>query len=152
TWDLDKLRFGNGTTSSNTTNTIDPNGLNVPQQVLQSSLQTFTGTPNINYDIALGDGSYRVSLIFVEYFNLTPADRQFDVVLNGNTVATDYSIIVAAGGSNKATSLTFDVTATGGNGISVDLLKKSSGTTPTIAAIEITRINPVTPPWKASVD
>jgi Ca2+-binding RTX toxin-like protein len=149
-WQADSYR----TTSAsnyNTSTAIDPNGLDVPQSILQNMLvANYSGVPDIKYQIPLLDGSYHVTLIFADNQATAIGQRTFDIKANGTTFATNFDAFKAAGGANKATSYSFDVSASAGAGLFLDLASKVGSAT--LSGIQISRIAPVAKPWTASLD
>ncbi len=90
---------GGGTTSSGAR--IDTRGVTnpAPQAVYQTQrYSNFTYTiPNLT-----PSASYRVRLHFAELFDTGPAQRLFNVLLNGAQVLTNFDIYSAAGGFQRA--------------------------------------------------
>jgi len=92
---------------------IDTSGLvsPAPQAVYQSErygnfTYTFTGlTPGMNY---------KVRLHLAETYWTAVGQRRFNVLINGAQVLTNFDIIAAAGGANKATIQEFTNTANSG--------------------------------------
>ncbi len=86
--------------------------------------------------------TYRVRLHFVEYGSTAAGQRFFNVVINGQTVLTNFDIFAAAGGQNRAVVREFDTRA---NEFGIISLQTRFGTgavdlNPSISAIEV---NPV---------
>ncbi|MBC9882178.1 LEPR-XLL domain-containing protein, partial [Bradyrhizobium sp. INPA01-394B] len=149
-WIADTYRIGTAA-NYNTTTAIDPNGLDVPQAILQSMLvATSSNALDIKYQIPLSDGSYRVTLIFADNQATSVGQRTFDIKANGTTFASGFDVFRSAGGANKATSYSFDVNASAGGGLSLDLAPKINYAI--LSGIQITRITPVAKPWTASLD
>src|SRR5262249_30716561 len=91
-----------------------------PQAVYQSYAQASYGEgQELAYQLRVPDGAYTVRLHFAEPSYNYAGSRIFDVRLQGATVQAGYDIYAAAGGMNKATTLSFAVAATGGRGIKV---------------------------------
>ena len=98
--------------------TVNANGLDVPQAVLQNMLLfNFNGTPTTKYSIPVAAGTYQVTLLFVDTQSTAAGQREFNILANGVAEATNYDVFKAAGGANTATEVTFDVTTSGGTGI-----------------------------------
>jgi endoglucanase Acf2 len=55
--------------------------------------------------------AHTVSLHFAEFFWTTAGQRQFNVIINGAQVLTNFDIIAVAGGPNRASQQNFSVTA-----------------------------------------
>jgi len=79
-----------------------------------------------DYALPVPDGSYTVRLHFASPSN-NPNDYKFDIKLNGTTVQSDYDVEAMAGGAFKATSLSFPVNASGGDGITLQLVTTGNG-------------------------
>ena len=149
-WLADIYRIGNAS-NYNTTTPINPNGLDVPQAILQNMLvANYSGVPDIKYQIPLLDGSYHVTLIFADNQATAVGQRTFDIKANGTTFATSFDVFKSAGSANKATSYSFDVSASAGAGLLLDLASKVGSAI--LSGIQISRITPVAKPWTASLD
>jgi hypothetical protein len=101
--------FSGGATVSST-NTIDTSGVSnpAPMAVYQSNRYgNFTYTiPNL----AAGK-SYTARLHFAETYWTTTGKRTFNISINGQQVLTNFDIVAAAGGPNKAVVEQFSATA-----------------------------------------
>lgn len=108
TWAADTDYSGGGTYSVSsaisTTGVTNP----APQAVYQSARQgTFTYTvPGLT-----AGASYTVNLHFAELYFTTTGTRQFNVAINGTNVLTNFDIVAAAGGGDKAVVKSFTATA-----------------------------------------
>ena len=70
---------------------------------------------NFSYKIPVANGSYRVTLGFLEPTRNTPVGaRVFSVSANGSTVITDLDIVDQAGAAQTAMVRTFDATVSNG--------------------------------------
>jgi hypothetical protein len=111
-----------------------------------STTHTITNTPNptlyqterygdFSYQFTVPNGSYSVILKFAEIYWSSPAQRVFNVAINGTAVLTDFDIVAAAGAPYTAIDETFPVTVTG----SSITIQFTTGTAdlPKISAIEI---------------
>lgn len=78
------------------------------------------------YRLDVKDGRYKVTLYFAESKDLTPGERLFDIVINGQTLIHDLDL-AAAYGYAMAIKKTFVVDATGGRGIQIDLPARKGG-------------------------
>ena len=91
----------NGGSTSATTTTIDTSGTTnlAPPEVYQTERYgDFTYTiPNL-----IPGAAYTVRLHFAEIYWTQAGQRQFNVAINGQQVLTNFDIIAAAGGPNKA--------------------------------------------------
>jgi hypothetical protein len=90
---------------------------------------------NPTYQFAVVNGNYTVNLKFAELYFTSAGSRKFNVVINGQTVLTNFDVVAAAGGGLKAVDRAFPVTVTNGQ-IVIQLVTVLS--TPTLNAIEIT--------------
>ncbi len=106
----------------------------------------------LSFDMDVPDGAYKVTLYFTEFY--TYAQRPVDIRLQGQTVESNFNILTAAGGvANKAVARTFTVDVTGGKGILLDLVNRSTqGWQPIISAIEVTEVVPASGTWLASLE
>ncbi len=116
-----------------------------PQAVYQSYAQAAYGAGNqLAYNLPVPDGAYTVRLDFAEPYQYVGAgQRLFDVMLQGQVVQADYDIVAAAGAGQKATALTFTVSAAGGSGIALALVNDVSSSYPALlSGIEVSAANP----------
>lgn len=83
-------------------------------------------------------GQYTVNLKFAELFLMPPAERRFNVAINGMAVLTDFNIAAEGGYCTAVDKLFAMINVTGGQ-ITIQL---STGTAnvPVINAIEITKV------------
>jgi len=79
------------------------------------------GTAAFTYTIPnLTAGSnYAVRLHFAETYFTAAGDREFNVVINGTQVLTNFDIVAAAGGANAAVTRSFTATANGSGQITL---------------------------------
>ena len=68
----------------------------------------------VQYQFSAPNGSYTVTLKFAETFFTSAGQRVFNIVLNGQQVATNFDIVAAAGGPNIAIDESFPVSVTNG--------------------------------------
>ena len=117
--------------------TIDTSGVTnpAPQSVYQTYL-TSSSTGKIAYQLPVANGTYTIRLHFADFAGVSPGQRKFDIKLQGATVVSNFDIVATAGGGGKATTQTFTVTASGGQGIRLDLVAPQFQT-PLLNAIEL---------------
>ena len=126
-WSAD-YGYANGATFS-TTNAISGTSDPTPYQTERWS----TGT--LQYGFTVPNGTYAVTLKFAEiYFNNTPGQRVFNIVINGTTVASNFDITAQAGGANIAVDRTYSVNVISGQ-IVIQLVSVVQN--PKISAIQI---------------
>ncbi|MEO6842783.1 MAG: right-handed parallel beta-helix repeat-containing protein [Bradyrhizobium sp.] len=130
---------------------VNANGYDIPQAVLQDYSILYGNNANSatgNYAVPVTDGTYQVSLIFVDPGSSGVGQRLFNVTANGVNQATNFDVYKAAGGADKATELTFNVTASGGLGIGLNF----HGVTgyPIVSGIQISRIKASPTTWTAN--
>ncbi len=145
-WLADRYRTGGtATTVGNTVNTslvIDP----APATVYQSYARAASGVGQIlNYSLPVPNGNYQIRLHFVEPTQTAANARRFDIRLQGATVQAGFDIFAAAGGTRIATARTYSVTASGGSGITLDLVNLISSQEAVLSAIEVWTANPTAP-------
>ena len=89
------------------------------------------------------DGTYSIRLHFAEP-SYNAGTRKFDVKLQGSVPVggANYDIAAAAGGLNKATTLSFTVTASGGGGIHLELVNDTANYPAILSGIELSQANP----------
>ena len=68
----------------------------------------------VQYQFAAPNGSYTVILKFAETWLTARGERVFNIVLNGQQVATNFDIVAAAGGPNIAIDEPFPVNVSNG--------------------------------------
>jgi hypothetical protein len=111
-WVADK-DFSGGTalTYTNTVSTSLLSGTVPPATVLQS--QRYGNGSSFTYTIPgyTSGSSHTVTLYFVENYVTGTAKREFNVLINGTQVLTNYDVYAAAGGQFKAVEKSFTSTA-----------------------------------------
>ena len=115
-----------------------------PQGVYQSYVYA-NGTvgQGLSWQLPVSDGQYIVRLHFADdYTYVQPGYRQFDIQLDGQTVTSNFDIRAEAGNSHKAVVKDYNVTVSGGQGIDLDLITKTSGWGAEISGIEVLRMVP----------
>ena len=144
----DAFSFG-GTYTGSITNAINLSGVAnpAPMSVYQSYRYTDSNTPGdgFGYQLAVPDGTYTITLHFEDPSYYGVGQRKFDIKLQNVLVQDEYDVFAAAGGQYKAASLTFTVTASGGNGIKLEFLNGSTGlynNTAFVCGIELWQANP----------
>jgi hypothetical protein len=70
---------------------------------------------NFGYTIPAENGSYTLKLHFAECYYSAAGQRKMTVTVNGVTVLSNYDIFVAAGGKNRAVTVSVPVTVTNGS-------------------------------------
>ena len=95
----------------------------------------------MTFHLPVANGTYQMVLDFVEPDNIAAGQRQFDIIINGQTVAANVDVVALAGGYNSAVSLSFTVTVSGGQGINLALKNDSASYGAIISGIEIRRAN-----------
>jgi hypothetical protein len=88
----------------------------------------------LTYNFPVANGQYTVNLKFAETYMTGAGQRVFNILINGQTVESNFDIFAAAGGANKAIDKSYPVTVTGG---SIAIQMNSSVENPTVSAIEI---------------
>jgi hypothetical protein len=142
-WQANRYQTTSASTSS--ADTVDISGVvdPAPYVIYQRSAISYYGYGNsIAWDIPVEDGDYVVRLHFVETRSSYIGGSVFDILLQDETVEANVDIYDQAGGRYIALVKDFDVIATGGSGISLDLINRSNYSGATISAIEILRVVP----------
>ncbi|MDB4966741.1 MAG: hypothetical protein JWN44_2430 [Myxococcales bacterium] len=88
------------------------------------------------YAFAMAAGNYNVTLKFAEYYVTGVGERQFDVSINGNKVLTNFDILAAAGGANKAVDRSFAVSLPNDGTVTIEL-SPGAAQNPKVDAIAI---------------
>lgn len=133
------------TTGSNATLGQPINTTGVANAAPESVYRTVFFASNVNraaWAIPVADGVYTIRLHFADESYVSANQRLFDIKLQGATVRTQFDIVAAAGGGAKAVILDFDVTASGGSGINLELIRIGNTYNPIISGIEILAVNP----------
>ncbi len=89
----------------------------------------------MEWDFPVTPGRYTVNLFFAETFGA--GSRTFDVSIEGGSVLTNFDVVAAAGGQNRAVSRSFTIQADGV--IDIDFFP-AAGAPPLVNAIEIVRV------------
>ena len=123
------------------TDAVDTSGLSDPAP--EAVYQTYSNAPygdidSASYLFPVPDGQYTIRLHFAEFSSTA---NVFDIALQGITVFDDYNIATKAGGLYKAVAQSFGVTASGGEGILLELLKEGYSVAQ-VAGVEIMAVNP----------
>jgi beta-glucanase (GH16 family) len=126
-----------GGTASSTTATINISLVAnpAPQSVYQTErFGDFTYTiPNLT-----PGASYTVNLHFAEIYWTAPGKRQFNVLINGATVLTNFDVFATAGGEDIAIVKSFPATASSSGTITIQFTTGAADL-PKISGIEITQ-------------
>jgi hypothetical protein len=106
TWNADSS-YSSGSQvygNSNTiTNTADP-----------KLYQSERWNNSFGYSVPVANGSYTLNLYFAEIYYTKSGQRVFNVTAQGQTVLSNFDIVAAAGGANRAIVKSFPVTVTNG--------------------------------------
>ena len=94
---------------------------------------------NFSYNIPANNGTYNVTLTFLEPDANAASTRVFNVTANGQVVVSDFNVATAAGGINKQVSQTFPVTISNGN---LNLVFTSVTGDAIVSYIEVTSASP----------
>ncbi|MCI4066240.1 malectin domain-containing carbohydrate-binding protein [Micromonospora sp. R77] len=107
-----------GGTAATHANPIDVSGVNTPAPTAVYQTERYGAFSYTLPGLAAG-GAYTLRLHFAETYFTTAGQRQFNTSVNGQQVLTNFDIVGAAGGANKALVRDFPATATGGGQIVV---------------------------------
>lgn len=105
-----------------------------PAPVLYQTERYNTGT--LEYKYAVANGTWTVNLKFAEIWYNSAGQRVFNIVINGNQVASSFDPFAASGAANTAIDKQFQTTVT--NGV-LDIQLVPVVSNPKIGAIEIFR-------------
>jgi parallel beta-helix repeat protein len=116
-----------------------------PLGVYQTSSSAAHGVGNsMAYQLPVPDGTYTLRLHWADLADSNPGQRQFDIKLQGEVVKSAFDVAAAgggySGGTYRATSLAFPVTASGGSGILLELVNVTDDPA-FLSGIEITAAN-----------
>ncbi|HWQ52581.1 MAG TPA: malectin domain-containing carbohydrate-binding protein [Bryobacteraceae bacterium] len=89
----------------------------------------------LEYRFAVADGTYTVTLKFAEIYHGGTNQRVFDTTINGQQVLSNFDIVAAAGGPNRAADRSFSVPVTNGE---IFIRMVATVDAPQVNAIEIT--------------
>ena len=142
-WSADTYQTTDKSYNGSFSNSVDTSGVSdpAPQAVYQSYAAAQYGG-ELDYALPVPDGTYTLRLDFVEPGANPYCQRVFDILVNGQTVQSEYDIYAAAGGNYKATSLSFTVTASGGTGLALELLDDNNYNHAIVSGIELWQANP----------
>lgn len=125
----------NGGNTASTTSTISTSKVTnpAPQSVYQTErFGDFTYTiPSLT-----GGASYTVNLSFAEIYWPAAGDREFNVLINGTQVLTNFDVFAAAGGKNIAVVESFPATANASGAITVQFTQGAADL-PKVSGIEV---------------
>ena len=88
----------------------------------------------LEYRFTVGNGSYVVNLKFAELYFTSAGQRVFHIVINGQTVQSNFDVVATAPGGNRAIDKSYAVTVTDGV---IDIQLVAVTENPKINAIEI---------------
>jgi hypothetical protein len=136
-WSADKaLYVTDGRTSTvKPTTFTDPT---LPTELFDASRYSYSAGGTLTLSLPeLPDGTYTLRLHGWTTHN-TPGGDAFDIAANGTLLQSDVSWRTLAGARNTTAALELTVTVAGGQGLTLDLTRKGSGT-PVFAALELWR-------------
>jgi hypothetical protein len=110
---------------------------NTAAQPLYQSERWSSGS--LNYNFTVPNGTYTVTLKFAEIYFTSPGQRVFHILLNGQTVQSNFDIVAQAGGPDRAVDRSYAISVTGGQ-VAIQLTGVVDH--PKISAIEITQGGP----------
>ena len=140
-WAPDRYRVGGTATTNGAAISVAGVADAAPASVYASYAYAAYGTgQTLSYQIPAADGTYQILLHTFAQGEAVGANR-FSLALQGTEVAASIDRRALAGAANKAVVLAYDVTASGGQGISVDLTNVTNNYGSLIAGIELRRIN-----------
>jgi hypothetical protein len=96
--------------------------------------ERFGTTGSLEYKYSLANGTYTVNLKFAEIWFTSPGQRMFNIVINGQQVASSFDPLAASGGANTAIDKQYQAAVTDG---ALDIQLTPIRDNPKISAIEI---------------
>ncbi|HTW70835.1 MAG TPA: right-handed parallel beta-helix repeat-containing protein [Acetobacteraceae bacterium] len=101
---------------------------------------------DLTFQLPVQNGSYTMTLYFAEPSANASGQREFNIIANGQTLQTDFDIYATAeakdGDAYHAVSLTFNVTVTGGQGLTLDFAALGTDYGPLVNGIELEQADP----------
>jgi Ca2+-binding RTX toxin-like protein len=152
-WRTDTLRTNSSWSSTGTA--VNTAGVaNAAPAELYQSFATATGNAgsgasfvagSLRHVLAAADGQYRLRLHFAEP-SVAVGQRLFDVEVNGQRVDQNVDIRARAGGLNRAYVAEYDVSVSGGAGLELRLVNRSTnGNVAILGGWELMRLNAQAP-------
>jgi hypothetical protein len=93
------------------------------------------GAPGaLEYQYSLANGTYTVNLKFAEIWFTSPGQRIYNILINGQQIASNFDPFAAAGGANTAIDKQYQVAVTNGT---LDIQLTPIADNPKVSAIEI---------------
>ncbi|MCY2990994.1 MAG: malectin domain-containing carbohydrate-binding protein [Planctomycetota bacterium] len=122
--------------TGSTADVIDTSGVSDPAP--QAVYQTWRSYPGFSYTLGslTAGANYTVRLHFAEPSCSSAGERQFHVGINGTQVLTNFDIVAAAGGKDKAAVSEFTATADGSGQITVNF-NSGAANNPLVNGIEV---------------
>lgn len=132
-WAADEDYSGGSTSYTSATINTSLVATPAPQEVYQTERYgDFTYTiPNLT-----AGASYTVNLSFAEIYWTAAGDREFNVLINGTQVLTNFDVFATAGGENIAIVKSFPVTASASGSISIQFTTGAADL-PKVSGIQI---------------
>jgi hypothetical protein len=96
--------------------------------------ERFGNPGTLEYKYSLADGTYTVNLKFAEIWFTSPGQRLFNIVINGQQVASRFDPFAASGGANTAIDKQYQAVVTDGT---LDIQLTPILDNPKVSAIEI---------------
>ena len=121
-----------------------------PQKIFQSARLAVVGSPSLQWDFPVSQGSYVVRLYFAEIFPKvgTVGARTFDVEIEGIEVLTDYDIFADVG-ADAGVVKSFEVVSDGT--LDIDFLS-GAGKPPMVNALEVEPTEGLPGTWRDEAD
>ncbi|MCC6510307.1 MAG: right-handed parallel beta-helix repeat-containing protein, partial [Pirellulaceae bacterium] len=136
----DRYRVGGSTATLTAAIDLSQLSAAAPLGVYQTYAVATSGVgAALRYQIPVPDGDYSLRLHFVDPTSTAANQRKFDVRLQGSTVQNDLDIFAVSGAVRRATTLTQSLSAAGGNGVTLELVNKTSNPA-VISGIELFKV------------
>ncbi|MCW5626409.1 MAG: right-handed parallel beta-helix repeat-containing protein, partial [Burkholderiales bacterium] len=141
-WNGDRYRIGGSTSSTATAVVVDGVAGAAPAALYQNwSYGAFGTNGQLSYQLPAADGDYEIVLHFTSTGNAVGANR-FSIALQNAIVESNVDLRALAGTAGyRAVVLSYDVTASDGDGIRLDLTNLTNNYGATLAGIELRRVN-----------
>lgn len=143
-WSADDYRVGTDLWVPQTSETVAIDQAIAPAPEIV--YRTYRLGEQLKYHLPVSDGQYTLRLHFQEpLLHASIGSRQFDVILQGETVQENFDILANAGAPQTAVVADFTLLASNGQGIELELLSQTNWPA-ALSGIEFLQVNPQATP------